>query len=62
MKRTLKLNSSWHSKHAMPRNATLEQRAKWHLAHAKHCGCRQIPATVNSYLARQRRPARRTMS
>lgn len=26
----------------MPKNATLEQRIEWHIAHAKNCGCRKI--------------------
>jgi hypothetical protein len=30
----------------MPRNATLDQRVKWHLAHVVTCGCREIPKTV----------------
>jgi hypothetical protein len=41
-----RLNAAWHSKHPMPRNATMVQRVKWHLAHAKACGCREIPETV----------------
>jgi hypothetical protein len=34
----------------MPKNATLEQRVKWHLVHASTCGCREIPKTVLSEL------------
>jgi hypothetical protein len=30
----------------MPKNATMDQRIAWHLKHAKHCGCREIPRTV----------------
>ena len=30
----------------MPRNATLEQRVKWHLAHVTACACRETPRTV----------------
>ena len=39
-------NARWHTRHPMPRNATLEQRVKWHLAHASTCGCRDIPKAV----------------
>ncbi|MBL7742198.1 MAG: hypothetical protein JNN00_01880 [Chitinophagaceae bacterium] len=39
----MKLNAAWHEKHVMPKNATFEQRVKWHIAHAKHCACRSIP-------------------
>lgn len=39
----LKLNRRWHLAHVMPPKATDAQRLKWHLAHAKACGCRPIP-------------------
>jgi hypothetical protein len=39
----MKLNRSWHEKHRMPKNATLDQRIRWHLAHRKNCSCRPIP-------------------
>ncbi len=38
-----KINKAWHEKHVLPRNATIEQRAKWHLEHQKYCSCRPIP-------------------
>jgi hypothetical protein len=41
-----RINQAWHSKHRMPARATLEQRIRWHLAHARHCACREIPRTV----------------
>jgi hypothetical protein len=41
-----KLNKSWHDKHRMPTNATLEQRIQWHLQHREHCDCRPIPAKL----------------
>jgi hypothetical protein len=41
-----KLNAEWHQTHRMPKNATLEQRVKWHIAHAKNCGCREMPKTI----------------
>ncbi|MEO5822845.1 MAG: hypothetical protein ABIT71_20250 [Vicinamibacteraceae bacterium] len=37
----------------MPPRATLAQRVTWHLAHAKACGCRPIPATVGAELKRR---------
>lgn len=39
----MKINAAWHKKNLMPKNPTLEQRIKWHINHAKHCGCREIP-------------------
>ena len=37
-----KINAEWHRAHPMPKNATLDQRIEWHLAHARACGCREI--------------------
>jgi hypothetical protein len=53
------LNASWHANNPMPKPATLEQQVKWHVAHAKACGCRDIPRTVAAELERRRRAARR---
>lgn len=44
------LNAAWHSQHRMPAHATMDQRIKWHLDHAKACGCREIPQTVRKAL------------
>ncbi len=42
----MKINAAWHTRHLMPKNATFEQRVKWHLAHQKNCGCRPIPTKL----------------
>jgi hypothetical protein len=49
-------NSVWHKRHPMPSAATLDQRVRWHLAHAKACGCRAVPATVVAELKRRKIP------
>jgi len=36
------LNREWHLKNKMPKNATVEQRIRWHLEHQKNCSCRPI--------------------
>jgi hypothetical protein len=36
----------------MPMGSTLSERVKWHVAHAKACGCREIPPTVLKELRR----------
>jgi hypothetical protein len=41
-----KINKEWREKHPMPKNATDAQRFRWHLVHAKMCGCRPIPASL----------------
>ena len=40
------MNKEWHEKHKMPGNANLEQRIAWHIAHSKHCGCREMPPKI----------------
>lgn len=42
----MKTNKAWHEKNKMPKNATFEQRVKWHLEHLKNCSCRPIPAKL----------------
>jgi hypothetical protein len=46
------INATWHASHPMPPKPTLAQRVRWHLAHAKHCGCRPIPASVRREIGR----------
>jgi hypothetical protein len=41
-----KVKADWHAKHRMPPKAALNQRVKWHLAHARACGCREIPKSI----------------
>jgi hypothetical protein len=36
----MSINKKWHLAHPMAKNATIEQRIKWHLEHLKHCSCR----------------------
>ena len=50
--RMSKLNAAWHMKHTMPKNATLNQRVRWHVGHARACGCREIPKGVLAELLR----------
>jgi len=42
----MSLNKKWHDKHSMPHDASEVRRIKWHIAHAKNCGCRPIPAKL----------------
>jgi hypothetical protein len=55
------INAKWHQQHIMPMGSTLSQRVAWHVAHAKACGCREIPPTVVKELRRlgKKVPARR---
>lgn len=42
----MSINKTWHENNKMPRNASVEERIRWHLAHQKHCACRPIPARL----------------
>lgn len=42
------INATWHKKHIMPKNPTLAERTKWHMAHAKQCGCRAMPKSMQA--------------
>ena len=35
----------------MPKNPTIEQRIAWALAHARACGCRDVPAKLRAEMA-----------
>ncbi len=49
-----KLNAEWHKANRMPAQATLDQRVRWHLAHAKNCACRTtLPAIILAELKRR---------
>jgi len=53
-----KSNSAWHAAHRLPASATLDQRVRWHQAHAAACACRDIPKSVRAELARRSRAVR----
>jgi len=40
------INAKWHNANKMPKNPSLEQRIKWHKAHAKNCACWPIPSKL----------------
>ena len=42
----MKINADWHREHRMPKNATIDQRVYWHVAHAKHCACRPLEGKI----------------
>ena len=47
------MNATWHQRHAMPKSPSLEKRVRWHMAHAKACGCRGIPQPIVAELRRR---------
>ncbi len=40
------MNKTWHDQNKIPKNASLEERIRWHTEHAKHCDCRPIPKNL----------------
>lgn len=44
------INRNWHLAHKLPRNASIEARLAWHLAHAAECGCRDMPPGIRKDL------------
>jgi len=50
------MNREWHEAHPMPRNANLQQRIDWHMAHTAECGCREIPDSVRQALEERGEP------
>jgi len=40
------VNAKWHLANRMPKNPTLDQRIRWHLAHAKNCSCRSLSGKI----------------
>ncbi len=49
------INKEWHLAHKMPKNPTLEQRLDWHEEHAKHCTCREMPASLAKLIQDRKR-------
>lgn len=49
----MKINAKWHRAHKMPKNPSMEQRIKWHLAHSKHCTCRPISGRLAEEMKRR---------
>ncbi len=49
------MNARWHKAHPMPARPTLDQRLRWHAAHATVCHCREMPAGIAAELARRRK-------
>ncbi len=48
------INKEWHEAHRMPKTATIEERMKWHLKHAKECSCRPIPPKLLEEMQRRK--------
>jgi hypothetical protein len=45
------INAAWHATHRMPKNPSVEQRLRWHKAHAAACACRPMPASLARLVA-----------
>jgi hypothetical protein len=47
------INKEWHKKNKMPKNATFEQRVKWHIEHEKHCSCAKMPEKLKKEMKKK---------
>ena len=52
------MNATWHKAHPMPARATPQQRLRWHVAHAKACGCRKLTVLMLRELRRRAKSPR----
>ena len=52
------MNATWHKAHPMPARATPQQRLRWHVAHAKACGCRKLTVSMLRELRRRAKSPR----
>ena len=50
----MKINREWHEQNRMPKNAKLDQRIEWHIAHAKNCSCREIPEKLKEEVKKRK--------
>lgn len=61
-----KINRKWHDENKMPKKATTRERVKWHLAHAKNCACRPVPAKIQRIIEKKEvkvvKPAKKSAS
>jgi len=37
----MSINKVWHLNNRMPKNASFEEKVKWHINHNKNCSCRR---------------------
>jgi len=51
----MKINKEWHLKNKMPKNPTLNERINWHIEHAKHCSCREMPDSIKKEIAKRKK-------
>jgi hypothetical protein len=45
------INREWHAANRMPPNASRSERLRWHERHAKACGCRPIPRSLQGVVS-----------
>lgn len=50
----MKTNKEWHLANRMPPNATLSQRVTWHIEHARHCACREMPEKIKEEIRKRK--------
>jgi hypothetical protein len=46
------MNARWHRRHPMPEHPSVQVRVRWHVAHSKACGCRDMPGSIAALIRR----------
>lgn len=47
------INREWHEAHRLGPKAKLDERVTWHIEHARFCGCRDMPDSIKTELAKR---------
>jgi len=47
------VNKQWHEENRLAPGASFDERVRWHLEHAKACGCRPVPPKVLEEIERR---------
>ncbi len=48
------INKEWHLKNRMKKNASFEERVRWHLSHSKNCSYREMPTKLKEEMKRKK--------
>lgn len=43
----------WHLAHRLGSRASLDDRVAWHVEHARHCRCREMPEPIRQEIERR---------
>jgi hypothetical protein len=47
------INKEWHLQHVLGKNATLDDRVRWHSEHVQVCPCHDMPPSIKAEIERR---------